>query len=160
MDSSKYLDALEAGAADYIRGVISQKITDKTKIMRVIAGRSLPNKYSDGCYFIEYQPRSRKGIKKTNPYRIHCDLFPIQSCRVLSYRDMVSSSKKDKEYLKWLIDYTTISPKLFEIALHNPGLKLFFSIDYLKLVEEYGYYIGVDSINFQYSGGQRNADTK
>lgn len=77
-------------------------------------------------------------VTRKNPYvimRHEAYYTPVVYSK--GYRDFLSRSADSPE-ISWVIRFTKIDRKLFELCRKNPGLKLPIPVDYEKLTEVYG----------------------
>ena len=94
---------------------------------------------TDGMYAIKHQPNK---LFKWGPYIIFCDLFDGKKIRVESYEDMVERAQLDDErapMFKFLLEWSNISPKHFEIAKAHIMMAVPFTFnitDYYKMIQK------------------------
>lgn len=93
-----------------------------------------------GDYFIQYL-KDKENTKYGTPFLLSSDLFPKNSIYVDSYEDLKrrienAREKKNRVRCKILIEYSTLTPKHFDVAKQHPSLKLPFSLDVIKVYEE------------------------
>lgn len=94
-------------------------------------------------YSIQYKlyNNSRTKEQRDNPFIIKADFLPQFKevsnkkgyVRVKSYEDLCELAKTNK-HIQWLLDWTTLSPTMFEVVQGCPGLLFYFSVDVDKYV--------------------------
>ena len=93
-----------------------------------------------GDFFIQYL-QDKENTKYRTPFLISCDMFPKNAIYFESYKDLKERIEKAKDNktkmrCKVLVECTTLTPELFDIAKEHPSLKLPFSLDVVKVYEE------------------------
>lgn len=82
---------------------------------------------TNGLYYIKYLPIK---LYKWGPFLLRCDLFDGEKIRVADYKSVLGQANGNGEkakFFKFLIEWTNISPKLFEIAKEHYGMPIPFS---------------------------------
>lgn len=153
---NKYNDITTEEAEKFVKAVLSENCAQCTKPTYALCGSMLPGVVTDGQYFVTFKPYSKLRNRSSKPFIVHCDVLPRQANRVASYREMVSKKYTDIRW-EWFLTYTNITERVFEHALHNAGLKVWFSLNYDKIAETYGTYFTTKTINYKY-GGKKDAN--
>ena len=89
--------------------------------------------YTSGLYSVSLRPLYKDFGKLSNkPFLIKSDVFKIRAMRVGSWREF---SDGECEAFQWLVENTTVSEDLFELARENPLVDIPFAIDFNKYCE-------------------------
>lgn len=92
---------------------------------------------TQGIYGMKYSPSSEVRKAALGPYVLIGDILPrYHTTRCKSYEDLVAKYGEQPVY-KFLLQWSTISDKLFEVARANPGVCIPFMLD----VERYNDYL-------------------
>lgn len=92
---------------------------------------------TDGLYVVKYLPNK---MFKWGAFLIRSDLFDGGKIRVKNYEDLVERAQKDDinaKRFKFLLEWTNISPKLFDIAKEHLALPVPFGFQiekYYKMI--------------------------
>lgn len=92
---------------------------------------------TDGLYVVKFMPSK---IFKWGAFLIRCDLFDGGKIRVKDYKDFLARANKDDangRRFKFLLEWTNISPKIFEIAQGHLALPVPFGFQiekYYKMI--------------------------
>lgn len=85
---------------------------------------------TNGCYTLQYLPRTDRRSIPGKPYIIGQDLIRMRIC--VSGPDHFNRLASRIPELAWMRRNTTISNELFGFAKMHPGIPLYFTIDWVK----------------------------
>lgn len=127
----------------------------RADIFRLMPNRCLPNRNiinitvqddifsTNLSYSIQYKDYSMSTYsqEQCKPFLIKADYLPPFKktstkngfVRINSYEELVERGKENK-HIQWLLDWTTLTPTMFEVVQGCPGLLLYFSLDVDKYV--------------------------
>lgn len=118
---------------------------------------------TNGVYILRYSPNEIYDIKKGKPFLLKIDLLDtIEKIghRVVDFEDFCNSETY-KEFVPFLLKYTSISQELFDLAEANPTLDIPFSIDVLRYVSDVKEKNGIEGeFNFLSEIGSKLNDYK
>lgn len=121
---------------DAVRVKLNARILcSKTGKVPKIGDNPLYNKdffFTDGLYSLSYRPSKGPNVKKENEYLLRCDLFPGRTLRVGDYKYIKEKAEEGDWRFKFLLEWTTLSSKIFKIAKKNFNLPLPFSLNIEK----------------------------
>lgn len=95
-----------------------------------------------GDYSMQYKPYFDKSYSyaQRKPFLIKADFLPQigtnrnkEMIRVESYDELLEIAKKDK-YIAWLVNWTTLTRNSFDWVQGNPGLFIYFTPDYDRIM--------------------------
>lgn len=86
--------------------------------------------YTSGLYTVSLRPLYKNfGDPASKPFLIKSDMFRIRAMRVGSWREF-SDGRFDA--FQWLVENTTVSEALFDLARENPLVDIPFCVDFAK----------------------------
>lgn len=86
--------------------------------------------------FYFYKSMGKKIPRKENEYYvINAPFYDREHCRYGSYEDLLA---RGGEWAKWLVTYTNLTPRLFEIAKQNECTSFPLSVNWDKLADAQG----------------------
>lgn len=92
---------------------------------------------TSGAYTLKYKPIPDSDQFADKPYVIKCDLFAGNKIRFSSYRHLEYKAQTDKK-IKWIVENTTLTPKLLGIAKRHPAMPVPFCLDLEAYCERLG----------------------
>lgn len=98
---------------------------------KLLGGELFKGDYREtkGVYTIRYNPSSEPRKAALGEYTVSADIWPrYHTTRCKSYDDLVAKYGDITE-VKFLLQWSTISAKLFEVARANPGVCIPFVLD-------------------------------
>lgn len=100
----------------------------------VITGREITIKYQTFYYF---KSKHMSIPRKENEYFVinSAQMFDNKHCRYGSYEDFL---ERGGEWAKWMVEYTNLTPGLFEIARQNECASFPIAVKWEKLAEAQG----------------------
>lgn len=99
----------------------------------IFSPRDITFRYQTFYYF---RSSGRKVPKKENEYySFNAPFFDMHHCRYGSYEDLLA---RGGEWAKWLVTYTNLTPRLFEIAKQNECASFPLAVYWDKLADAQG----------------------
>lgn len=110
------------------------KIDDNPiKNPELVAPREMSLRYQTFYY---YKRKGTRLPRKENEYYIvSAPFYDLHHCRYGSYEDLLA---RGGEWAKWLVTYTNLTPRLFEIAKQNECASFQLAVNWEKLAEAQG----------------------
>ncbi len=88
-------------------------------------------KFTDGLYAVTYSPSKGPNTLKNANFLISCDMFYRKGMRAFNYKSFKKNINEDP-VVDFLVNWTTLTEELFDIAKANLGTRIPFSLDVVK----------------------------
>lgn len=115
--------------------------------------------YTTGSYSLAFRPSAGPNVRKQDKFIIRSDIFQGSKRRMASYEVMKSMAKNDWS-LAFLLKWTNINQKLFDIAAKNISVQIPFTFkveEYAQMLQEkygcneYCIYREIDEADLEFS---------
>ena len=99
----------------------------------IFAPREIAIRYQTFYYFRSKGTKVPR--KESEYYSINAPFYDVNHCRFGSYEDLLA---RGGEWAKWLVTYTNLTPRLFEIAKENECASFSLAVNWDKLADAQG----------------------